>query len=466
MRRVKASLAARHPRAHSEAGSEGAQSAASAGSCSSYTTFGPRKGRKVAYDSESPQLPANAFSESPASPSPFSGASFVPTGNDYYSQAYESSLEDAFSGTKGYYYLKRRPSVSPRELMLDEHDIDETAMPLFRNLQTFHSIQSSFDPLGWGSYIYNGGSAAPVPQQYPFVGQQAQVSVSESTSDFPAHLISMESVADEEQMPSSQPSHEQRSDERPADRPYQSKEPERQGQKSDRSTPAVDSPDPDAYVCAFCGKKFTKPWKWIRHEESVHAPSVAWVCSRQLVLHLMPTERTFDWDSERKLRACWDKPEHERTFFREDLLLQHLRGTHKFRSLAQSDLRNCPSKYPLKVPLSMLRCPVCDDESATWDLRCQHVKARHYSKGEPPRTRIPALPFSQFERVPTPDMMDVPPPMLRCPVCDEESATWAIRCQHIKVQHYSKGEPPRTRIQALPFSQFERIPTPDKMDVS
>ena len=109
---------------------------------------------------------------------------------------------------------KTRTSISPKELMLDEHDIDENSTPLFhdQSQQMFAQRQSS-NLSNFYAPQFQHEPSMQIPQQYPFVSQQSRGESQsglprlDSTPDFPAHMISMESTAEEgPSMPSSQQS--------------------------------------------------------------------------------------------------------------------------------------------------------------------------------------------------------------------------------------------------------------------
>jgi hypothetical protein len=98
-------------------------------------------------------------------------------------------------------------SVSPKELMLDEHDIDDQSTPLFQGQSNsvFSNQRPSSNMSNFQSGLYNNhysqNPSIQIPQQYPFVGQNRQESrhqsMSDRTPDFPAHLASMESTVEE-----------------------------------------------------------------------------------------------------------------------------------------------------------------------------------------------------------------------------------------------------------------------------
>jgi len=162
---------------------------------------------------------------------------------------------------------KARTSISPKELMLDEHDIDESnATPLFHN-QPQQMYTSPRNPSNLSNYYtpaFNTEPSIQIPQQYPFVGQQSRgdsaSGLPDATPDFPAHMISMESTAEEGQsMPSSQQSiHESRA--QPQQTPHSIQRP-------------VDtSSDAGTYSCTYhgCSQRFDTPAKLQKHKREGH----------------------------------------------------------------------------------------------------------------------------------------------------------------------------------------------------
>jgi hypothetical protein len=162
---------------------------------------------------------------------------------------------------------KARTSISPKELMLDEHDIDESnATPLFHN-QSQQMYTSPRNPSNLSNYYtpaFNTEPSIQIPQQYPFVGQQSRgdsaSGLPDATPDFPAHMISMESTAEEGQsMPSSQQSiHESRA--QPQQTPHSIQRP-------------VDtSSDAGTYSCTYhgCSQRFDTPAKLQKHKREGH----------------------------------------------------------------------------------------------------------------------------------------------------------------------------------------------------
>ena len=162
---------------------------------------------------------------------------------------------------------KTRTSISPKELMLDEHDLDESNQtPLFHD-QSQQMFAPQRQPSNLSNYYtpqFHSEPSMQIPQQYPFVSQQSrgesQSGLPESTPDFPAHMISMESTAEEgPSMPSSQQSvHDSRV--QPHHAPQQMQRP--QDTSSDAGT----------YSCTYhgCSLRFDSPAKLQKHKREGH----------------------------------------------------------------------------------------------------------------------------------------------------------------------------------------------------
>jgi len=164
-------------------------------------------------------------------------------------------------------FKKERTSVSPKELMLDEHDIDDSnstslfqdqPQQMFSQRRNPSNLQYSYTP------SFNAEPSMQIPQQYPFVSQQSrgnsQPGPPDLTPDFPAHMISMESTAEEGQsVPSSQQSrHEPSTQPHPTPQPIQ--------------RPADTSSDQGTYSCTYhgCSQRFDSPAKLQKHKRDGH----------------------------------------------------------------------------------------------------------------------------------------------------------------------------------------------------
>lgn len=235
---------------------------------------------------------------------------------------------------------KTRTSVSPKELMLDEHDIDESAAPLFQN-QSQQMFASRRNPSNLSNYYtpsFNNEPSVQIPQQYPFVSQQSRGSLSDSTPDFPAHLISMESTNEEgPSVSSSQQSRIEQPIQRPADTtsdsgtysctyhgcherfesPAKLQKHKREGHRQISPQNVADSPSLAArnsqagpHRCDRinpstgkpCNSIFSRPYDLTRHEDTIH--------------------------NGRKIKVRCHLCTEEKTFSRNDALTRHMRVVH------------------------------------------------------------------------------------------------------------------------------------------
>jgi hypothetical protein len=225
-------------------------------------------------------------------------------------------------------------SVSPKELMLDEHDIDDQSTPLFQDQS--NSVYNNH---------YSQNTPIQIPQQYPFVSQNRQESSHHSmpdrTPEFPAHLASMESTVEEgPSEPSSQlqlhlnQSHSiQRPEDTSADAgtytctyhgctqrfetPSQLQKHKREGHRqiSPASAPTAQSialrnSQAGPHKCERinpstgkpCNSIFSRPYDLTRHEDTIH--------------------------NARKQKVRCHLCTEEKTFSRNDALTRHMRVVH------------------------------------------------------------------------------------------------------------------------------------------
>lgn len=89
-----------------------------------------------------------------------------------------------------------------------------------------------------------------------------------------------------------------------------------------------------ANACEHCGKTFQRASTLKRHIQSVHETSRSWICKAvvkgQGSSSLCPTCLDDPSGCGHGMLSCWGKPEQDRTFYRKDLLKQHLRLVHGF----------------------------------------------------------------------------------------------------------------------------------------
>lgn len=161
-------------------------------------------------------------------------------------------------------------SVSPKELMLEDPDLDEPdSTPLFPAQFEPSNVTSGRQDASVpvfsdqsGMYSRQSFSAAPahVPQQYPFVrDRRRQPSNLQNDGDqvpeFPAHMVSMETTVEEGP---SEPSSSQQSSHQPPTQRI--------------ARPADTSSDSGTYTCTYhgCTLRFETPAKLQRHKREAH----------------------------------------------------------------------------------------------------------------------------------------------------------------------------------------------------
>ena len=150
------------------------------------------------------------------------------------------------------------------------------------------------------------------------------------------------------------------------------------------------------FFCTFCCDEFFGKYEWRRHEETVHVPQKVWVCKCaqlsvqdlcQYDLLLSPTD---DHLVQHNHFSCIGKPEAERTFFRKDKLIQHLRQTHRMTESALTRLKHEgildtweTELGPLSRDDPALHCGFCGLRLQNWDVRVEHVYD-HFLEGKSP----------------------------------------------------------------------------------
>lgn len=153
---------------------------------------------------------------------------------------------------------------------------------------------------------------------------------------------------------------------------------------------------PCAYECTFCLKSFPKRHDWLRHEQSIHMPSIhSWVCG----IPLPPKKSHAVWRVNKQssecifcgegspdathfqshdFDACKANANEEQIFTRKDHLWQHLFKFH-----------GCRKWDGWKPDLSLLqrtnddvqsRCGFCQVDLDSWQKRVEHI-ALHFKAG-------------------------------------------------------------------------------------
>lgn len=142
------------------------------------------------------------------------------------------------------------------------------------------------------------------------------------------------------------------------------------------------------FQCTFCTETFERRYDWQRHEKSYHLSLERWVCMPEGCRTLRPQSigsycvfcGEIDPDDEHVNRhnysICEKKPLSDRTFYRKDHLVQHLRLVHGVGYLdwcMRSWRSECINVYS--------RCGFCGIMLANWHLRQDHL-AEHFKMGQ------------------------------------------------------------------------------------
>lgn len=163
------------------------------------------------------------------------------------------------------------------------------------------------------------------------------------------------------------------------------------------------------FGCTFCGKEFAKFWPWRRHEESTHAPQYTWICRPDIFNTKFTTSSclvctssssdmasTSEFPCPHRFQECWQKPEIDRTFYRYDTFMQHLRSVHfkKPDDIHDRKIRDRINISKCKEPIATaydLVCHFCGFNCKDWVERTQHI-GNHFRDGVPIKLWIPGGP--------------------------------------------------------------------------
>jgi len=245
---------------------------------------------------------------------------------------------------------KTRTSVSPKELELNHNDVeDSNATPLFADERQsiFANRRHNSSMSGFYQPNFNSEPSLQIPQAYPFVNQQSRQESGSGVPDmpeFPAHLTSMESTAEESASePSSQHSIIQSHSQRPA---------------SQVERPADTSSDSGTYSCTYhgCLLRFDTPSKLQKHKRESHRqvspstspaanlalrnsqagphtcerinPSTGKPCNSVFSRPYDLTRHEDTIHNARKLKVRCHLCTEEKTFSRNDALTRHMRVVH------------------------------------------------------------------------------------------------------------------------------------------
>lgn len=147
------------------------------------------------------------------------------------------------------------------------------------------------------------------------------------------------------------------------------------------------STKPKPFHCTFhCSSSFATKHDWARHEKSQHLSLETWVCCASGATILSPPPSSHpvcafcdEVNPDQKhleshnYSACQVKEYGERTFYRKDHFMQHLRLTHECR------INPRMGGWKSEVREVKARCGFCDANFDTWAQRAEHL-AGHFKQ--------------------------------------------------------------------------------------
>lgn len=227
---------------------------------------------------------------------------------------------------------QKQTSISPKQLMIDDHEVEDHQTPLLPVAPNFRRQSNHF----YATPSFGQESSMQMPQHYPFVSQASTQNIpAESTPDFPAHMLSMESTNEEGSPESSS----------------------QQSRHENVARPVDVSSDAGTYSCTYhgCPQRFDTPAKLQKHKREGHrqhdsntASSNAALKNSQAGPHrcdrINPStgkpchsifSRPYDLTrhedtihNARKLKVRCQLCTEEKTFSRNDALTRHMRVVH------------------------------------------------------------------------------------------------------------------------------------------
>ncbi|KAK5936620.1 hypothetical protein PMZ80_011148 [Knufia obscura] len=150
---------------------------------------------------------------------------------------------------------KQETAISPKELMLDNNKIGDKQSSLFPQHSSF-SKQAPKLSTFYKPPAFNRENSVQISQHNPFIGQSSSQSVPDSTPNFPAHLLSIESTNEEGPSVPSRQESPRRS--QPSNEPVQRL--------------ANVSSSTGRYSCTYygCPERFESPAKLQKHKREGH----------------------------------------------------------------------------------------------------------------------------------------------------------------------------------------------------
>ncbi|UPK93409.1 hypothetical protein LCI18_004344 [Fusarium solani-melongenae] len=142
------------------------------------------------------------------------------------------------------------------------------------------------------------------------------------------------------------------------------------------------------FQCTFCTETFARRYDWQRHEKTYHLSLERWICTPDGCRALEPKSNQIscvfcgetgpddDHIRHHNYSICEAKPLSERTFYRKDHLVQHLRLVHDAEYLSWF-----MSRWKSECNNVMSRCGLCGVVMDSWYARQDHL-AEHFRMGE------------------------------------------------------------------------------------
>ncbi|KAH6633789.1 hypothetical protein C7974DRAFT_393474 [Boeremia exigua] len=157
--------------------------------------------------------------------------------------------------------------------------------------------------------------------------------------------------------------------------------------KRDRYKRALAAPDLP-YQCTFCVETFKTKYDWQRHEKALHLSLEQWICAPEgarVPVSAKQEDQCCAFCGEpspddthldgHQYSACQARDETERSFYRKDHLVQHLRLVHKV------DTKHVPlDRWKTSMLDIQSRCGFCNLIMSTWTERVNHL-GEHFKTG-------------------------------------------------------------------------------------
>ena len=148
---------------------------------------------------------------------------------------------------------------------------------------------------------------------------------------------------------------------------------------SSLAKPSAVAGKPKPFHCTFCTSSFSTKHDWARHEKSQHLSLETWVCCQNggtitvdglVTCAFCPTINPSKAHLEtHNFSACQVKEASERTFYRKDHFMQHLRLTHECKISTKM------GEWKLEITDVKSRCGFCNATFNTWTQRAEHLAA-------------------------------------------------------------------------------------------